>query len=254
MAALAVVKVGFAEGALAVVTGHATLRARVWKMLCGKGRADLAALWKPTRAYVVATVAVEVLSHAVICVAKAYAVRARGCGGRSVASSPVTRAAGRNINSARLLARRVTLVAGLVCIESCGNAFGHAAPRGCMTGYAASLRPGFRNTGRVLRVVKLRVEASQAWKILERRVLLAEPFRRVADRAQRAVRCGELCLMATDAVFVLWESGRNGVVATVMADAATPTSSKCRVRARIRMREPGIVLRCACEGRRFRRL
>jgi hypothetical protein len=44
MASLAVSKVGFAKGALPVVTGHAALRARLWEMLRWKGRSDLAAL------------------------------------------------------------------------------------------------------------------------------------------------------------------------------------------------------------------
>ena len=183
MASLAVVKIGLAEGTLAVMTGHAGLRARVWEMLCGKGRSDLSALWQPPRADVVATVAVEILPRAVVCVAKPDAERARSGRGRSVAASSVTRAAGRDINSARLTPRRVALIAGLVGAESRGNSLGDAAPRRSMAGRAASLRSGFRESGRVLRVVKLRVEAFEAGEILERRVLLAEPFRRVADRA-----------------------------------------------------------------------
>ena len=73
MTSLAVVEVGFAEGALAVVTGHAALRARGWKMLRGKGRTDLAALRQPTRAHVVTTVAVETLARPMIRVVEADA-------------------------------------------------------------------------------------------------------------------------------------------------------------------------------------
>ena len=100
MAALAIKKVGFAEGALAVVTGHAALRACVWKMLRRKSRTDLASLLKSTRADGVATVAVEPLARAVIGVAEAYAVGARVRRSRRVASWRVTCAAGGNINPA----------------------------------------------------------------------------------------------------------------------------------------------------------
>lgn len=93
MASLAVIKVGFAEGALPVVTGHATLGAGVWEMLCGKGRGDLAALWKAARADVVAAIAVEILPRAMSGVAEPEAERAGGGRGRSVASCPVTSAA-----------------------------------------------------------------------------------------------------------------------------------------------------------------
>src|SRR5215213_6485684 len=77
MAALAINKVGFAEGALAVVTGHAALRARVWKMLRRESRSNLASLSKSTRAHSVATVAVETLARAMLRVAETYAERAR---------------------------------------------------------------------------------------------------------------------------------------------------------------------------------
>lgn len=94
MASLAVVKVGFAKGALAVMTGHAGLRARVWKVLRGEGRSDLAALRQPARADVVAAIAVKTLARTVVGVTKPYAERA-GVGRRpGVAPCRVTRAAG----------------------------------------------------------------------------------------------------------------------------------------------------------------
>ena len=116
-----------------------------------------------------------------------------------------------------------------------GDSLGHAAPRWGMTRGAASLRSGFRQSGRVLRVVKLRLEAFQCREFFERRVLLVEPFRRVADCAQWAVGRRELCLMATDAVFMLRESGLYGVVAACVADGAAPAPGERRVRARIRV-------------------
>ena len=94
MAALAVVEVGFAEGALAVVAGHAALRAGVWKMLSRESRSDLASLLEPTRADGVAALAVEILARAVIHVAEAYAERARCRRGLEGAPRPMTRAAG----------------------------------------------------------------------------------------------------------------------------------------------------------------
>jgi hypothetical protein len=93
MAAFAVVEVGFAEGALAIVAGHAALRACVWKMLCREGRSDLASLLDSSRADGVATLAVEILAGAVIHVAEAYAERACCRRGLHGASRPVTRAA-----------------------------------------------------------------------------------------------------------------------------------------------------------------
>ena len=136
MASLAVVKVGFAEGALIVVAGHAALRARVWEMLRREGRADLTALRQTSPADVVATIAVEILARAVIRVAEAEAERARLCRCPRVATRPVTGAAGGNINSAGLPARSVTLIAGLVRSESGGNCLGDATPRRSRTGHA----------------------------------------------------------------------------------------------------------------------
>ena len=81
MASLAVVKVGLAESALAVMTGHAALGARGWKMLRRKGGADLASLRQSAWRDVMATVAIEILARAVIRVAEAYAERTRGGGG-----------------------------------------------------------------------------------------------------------------------------------------------------------------------------
>ena len=76
MAALAINKVGFAEGAVAVMTGHAALRAGVWKMLRRESRTDLASLRESSRADSVATLAAQTLARTVIRVAETYAERA----------------------------------------------------------------------------------------------------------------------------------------------------------------------------------
>lgn len=105
----------------------------------------------------------------------------------------------------------------------------------------------------MLRVVKFGVEAFEPGKLFERGLRLAETFRCVADGAQGATRRRELCLMTTDAVLVLWERGLYGVVATVVADGATPTPGERSVRARVRVRKSGVVLRRTYEERRFQR-
>ena len=145
-----------------------------------------------------------------IYVAEAEAERARLRGGSRVASGGMTRAAGGDVNAAGLFAGSVTLIAGLVRAESSGNGFGDAASRrrgrSDAAGRRALRRPRLRKTCGVLRVVKLRVEASKRWELFKRRVLLAETFRRVADRAQRTIGRGELRLVAADTVFMLGES------------------------------------------------
>lgn len=206
MASLAIVKAGFAESALTVVAGHTSLRARVGEMLRRESRTDLASLRQSASRDYVATLAVEPLAQAVIHVAEADAERARLRGGSRVASGSMTDAAGGDINSTGLPAGSVTLITGLVRAESGGNGFGYAAARWGMTGGTALLRPRLRQSGCVLRVVKLRVEASEGRKLFKRWILLAETFRPVADRAQRTVGRGELRLVAADTVFVLRES------------------------------------------------
>ena len=59
MASLAIVKVGFAESALAVMTSHAALRARAGKMLSRESRADLSSLRQSTSRDCMATLAIE---------------------------------------------------------------------------------------------------------------------------------------------------------------------------------------------------
>ena len=93
MAAFAVIEVCLAKGALAVVAGHAGLRASVGKMLCGDGRADLARLGKPAPADRVAVFAVEVATHVVIGVAETQTKGARCSGRRIIAARAVTRPA-----------------------------------------------------------------------------------------------------------------------------------------------------------------
>ena len=94
MAAFAVVEVRLAEGALAVVAGHAALCARVGEMLRRKSRADLASLRQPAPGDGVATVAVETLARAVIGVAEAYPVGTSVGAGWRVAARRVTCPAG----------------------------------------------------------------------------------------------------------------------------------------------------------------
>lgn len=114
MAALAVVEVGFAKSALAVVTGHAGLGARRREMLRRESRADLASLRQSAPRDQMAAIAVEILPRAVIRVAKANAERASLRAGARVTPGCVTRAAGGDVNSAGLPARRVALITGLV--------------------------------------------------------------------------------------------------------------------------------------------
>ena len=94
VAAFAVIKVRLAEGALAVVAGHAALSASVWEMLCRKGRAYLSALRQSAPRDRVATIAIETLARSVIGVAEADAVGACVGGRRPVASGHMTCAAG----------------------------------------------------------------------------------------------------------------------------------------------------------------
>lgn len=80
MAAFAIVKVRLAEGALAVVTGRAVLRARGRKMLCWHSRANLFPFGQSALQDRVAVLATETLARTVIVVAKAYRVGARDGG------------------------------------------------------------------------------------------------------------------------------------------------------------------------------
>ena len=114
MASLAVVEIGLAKGALAVVTGHAGLRARRREMLRREGRADLASLRQSASPNHMAAIAVEILLRAVVRVAEADAERASLRAGARVASGGVTRAAGGDVDAAGLPARRVALITGLV--------------------------------------------------------------------------------------------------------------------------------------------
>ena len=203
------------------------------------------------------TIAVEILAWTVIRMAEADAERACLCRGRRVASGGVTSAASGNINSAGLLAGSVTLITGLVRAESGGDSLGDAATRRSMTGGAALLCSRFRNASRVLRVVKLRIETSQAGKFFKRRILLIESFGLMADRAHRAVGRIELCLMAACTIFMLRESRLDRVIAARVANRATPAPAQGGVIARIRVREFGIVLWRGQKKRcfqRFRRL
>jgi hypothetical protein len=70
MAALAVVEVRFPERALAVVTGHAGLRSRVWEMLRREGRADLTPLRQPTAPDCVTALTIQTLAGSVVRVAE----------------------------------------------------------------------------------------------------------------------------------------------------------------------------------------
>ena len=103
-------------------------------------------------------------------------------------------------------------------------------------------------------MVKLRVEASQLGKLFKRRVLLIKTFGLMADRAHRTVRRIELRLMAACTIFVLRESRLYRVIATRVADRATPAPAERRVIARIRMREFGIVLWRGQKEHRFQKL
>jgi hypothetical protein len=71
-----------------------------------------------------------------------------------------------------------------------------------MTGGAPLRRSCLSHARRVLRVVKLCIEASQAGEFFERRILLGETSGLMADPAQGAAGGRELCLVTTDAVFV----------------------------------------------------
>jgi len=71
MASLAVIEVRLPERALAVVTGHAGLRARVGEMLCRERRADLTPLRQPTTSDRVTALAIETLAGSVVSVAEA---------------------------------------------------------------------------------------------------------------------------------------------------------------------------------------
>lgn len=93
MAAFAIVEVGFAEGALAVVAGHTALGARGWKMLRWLGRADLTRLRQPAPSDRVAAIAIEIAAHIVSRVAEAQTKGARRCGCRRVATRAVARPA-----------------------------------------------------------------------------------------------------------------------------------------------------------------
>lgn len=83
-------------------------------------------------------------------------------------------------------------------------------------------------------MVKLSIEAAQSWKSFELWILLTETFNCcVTNSAERAALRVELRLMTVDALFVSGKSRLNGVVASLMADGATPTSGQSGVRARI---------------------
>lgn len=155
----------------------------------------------------------------------------------------MTLAAGADVAAARLPAGCVALKTGLMRAQSGGSSPGNATPRRSMTGRAASLRSRVGRAVHVLRVVKLRVEATQSWKPFERRIRLAKTFCRVADCAERTTGRVELRLMTVDALFVSGKPWLDGIIAALMADRTTRTPGQRGVRARIRMLKLGIVLR-----------
>lgn len=141
VAALTIVEVRLTEGALAVVTGRATLRACIREMLCGHGGAYLFSFRQSALQDRVAVLATETLVRAVSGVAKAYAVGARdGRDSSQTFAGRVALAAGADVCAACLPAGRVALKTGLVRAQSCGSGTGHTAPRWSMTSRAACLR------------------------------------------------------------------------------------------------------------------
>lgn len=135
----------------------------------------------------------------------------------------------------------MTLKAGLVRAQTCGDGLRYAARHRSMTGGAIGLRPGLAHS--VLRMVEVREETAQAGEFLKRWVGLIERVRHVADRAHPYVGRCELRQMTIGAVLMLWKARLDRVVTTIVADGATPATRERRVRARIRVREFGIILR-----------
>ena len=188
-----------------------------------------------------AVLAIKIATHIIIRVAEAQTKGARCRGCRIVATRPVTRPARRDVNPSRLPIRGMALITGLVRAQACGDCFSDASVRGSMTGRAIRLRLGVAR--RVLRVIEFGEETAQARKLFERRIRLIKRVGRVADRAHLRIGRGELRQMTIGAVFVFRETRLKRVVAAGVADRATPAPGKRRVRARIRMRESGIILR-----------
>jgi hypothetical protein len=135
----------------------------------------------------------------------------------------------------------VTLKAGLVRAQACGDCFGDASVHRRMTGRAIRLWPGVAR--RVLCVIEFREKAAQAREFFERGIRLIKRVGSVADRAHLSVRSSELRQMTAGAVFVLREARLKRIVAAGVADRATPAPRKRRVCARVQVREFGIILR-----------
>ena len=88
-------------------------------------------------------------------------------------------------------------------VQIIGKRSRNPAPRRGVTSRTTRLWSRFRTTRHVLRVVKFGIKTGQvARKSFDRRILLAQPFGRVTDSAERAARRTELRLVTTDARFV----------------------------------------------------
>src|SRR5215213_1928373 len=159
VAAPAIARVRVAEGAPAVVAGHAALGAWAGEMLRSENGADLPSLRQPPSHDGVATLASQTPARAVVRVAETDAVGARRGRSRRVRARPVARAARREC--ARLPAGRVASVASLVSAQTSGDALRDAAQDWCVTGRAAVRGPRLFTSLHVLRVVELGRETAQ---------------------------------------------------------------------------------------------
>jgi len=102
----------------------------------------------------------------------------------------MTRAAGRNVATARLRAGRVTSIACRVRVEAGRNRHGDAAARRPVTGRATDV-----SHVHMPRVIELHAKAAQPRKGFDRAGLRV----RVTDRADRTIRIRELLCVTTGA-------------------------------------------------------
>ena len=144
-----------AESALAVVTSHATLRAARGVMIKLFRSCHLSSL-RQAGTHLMAFVASNLL---MLCVTEADTKRLHEFRRSGVTTQLMARAARRNIPTTGLRARRVTTIAGRVCIEAGGNRHRHAAARFAMTSRATDAAHTH-----VARVIELHPKALQARK------------------------------------------------------------------------------------------
>jgi len=155
VAPLATREIVTAKGPLPVVTGNATKRAGR-SMVVKRLRCTYLNSLRHAGPDPMTFIAGQSFRLIVLCMAEAHP-KCLGVFARAdMTTRLVTNAAGRNVPIARLSARSVALITGIMSVQSRGNCHGHAGARRSMTNNATNAAAH----SRVARVIEFHVEAA----------------------------------------------------------------------------------------------